>query len=412
MSINNLFVGCEFASSSKYHDIVLIFLIVLLALITPWLAVLTMGVLARGIFNERIGRPLLAVAIISFISVFNGAKQLDGDLVWYINDYMKLSHMGLLDYLQAGGSSIRITEPLYYAFSFVISRMSDGNVFVFIIAVSCAIYYTYIYALERLLTRYGLRHWGAVVCIVFAVMAGITFTQSFQLIRQYIAGSILFLFFVFLVEGKNKKAMILLLLGTLVHNSFVVPAVILLGCRYLWNHLWVKKHYFFVLLALLTSGFLIGDYISSAISTTIFHAAAFKNDGDISMQVIILDVALFLISLSGLILIRKHPVFDVKSSAVAVMFLAFFGAFLFGIHDLTLFLLRFYFFVEWFRVIGIITLVWFMAYRVKSIFPILLLIPLSLLMVQLRVDKSPWDYGGGFVDHLVRPIWWSVDKLL
>jgi len=387
-------------------------LVVLVALLNPWMTVLIMGILARSIFHENIGRPMLAYALVSFVALFNASKQIEGDWAWYASGYYDLLHEGLFNYLQAGGLSIRQSEPLYYAFSYVLSWLSNGNVLVLAMGISIVIYGVYIYALERLLKHYGLHHWRAAVCIVFAVLAGITFTQSLHLVRQYMAGSFLFLFFLFLMEHKNKKALLCFVCGSLIHNSFVIPALLLVGCKIFASFRRTQKHYFISIVVFLIAGFCIGSIVSNIVGNTIFHAAAFKNDGSISFSVIALDATLFFASVAGIWKLGKYSLFDFQSAFVVVLFLAFYGAFLFAARDLLLMLLRLYFYVEWFRVIGIISIVWFLVYRTHIASLAWLLLPLSFLMISMRIGKSPWDYGGSFFEHLTGTAAWTVDKLL
>lgn len=393
------------------HDRIVFVFLLIVTLVSPWLALVSMGILARGILNEKIGRPALAIALVGFLALFNATKRIDSDWYHYVEGYLEMSRIGLLDYLQAGGLSIRISEPLYYAFSFALSRLSGGNVFILALAVSLAVYLTYIFALEKLLKWYGLHRWAAAICIVFAVVAGLTFTQSLHLVRQYIAGSFLFFYFVLILEGRFKKAAILFVLGTLVHNSFLIPAGLLAVCAYLWELSWVKRRYFWVLFLMPFFGYGMGAYIASLMDVSPLAGSLMKDDGSISAVVVLLDGLLFLASLGGMIFLRGRQGFCIKSTAIAVLFLAFFGGMLVGGRELTLLLLRLYFYIEWFRVIGVITIVWFLVYRVKSAKLAFLIIPLSFLMMGMRVAQSPWDYGGGVFDHLVGSVIWWVDNL-
>ena len=64
-----------------------------------------------------------------------------------------------------------------------ITKASDGSVAVLAIALSLITYITYIVGLEKLLANYNLNRWSAMTCIVFAVFAGVTFTQTLHLTR-------------------------------------------------------------------------------------------------------------------------------------------------------------------------------------------------------------------------------------
>ena len=385
--------------------------LIVVTLVSPGLAVVSMGILARGIFNEKIGRPILAYTLVGFLALFNATKRIDGDWSWYIDGYLEMSRMGLLDYLQEGGLSIRMSEPLYYAFSFVVSRMSGGNVFALALAVSLAVYLTYVFALEKLMKLYGLHRWAAAICIVFAVLAGLTFTQSINLVRQYVAGSVLFFFFVLILERRYKTAVILFVLGTLIHNSFIVPGSLLTGCVYLWSLPFVRRRYLSFILILVGCGYAVGSQITSLVTGSEHEVSAFLDNGEVSSTVFFMDILLFFISLAGIVLFRKSPDFFTKSSAIAVLFLALYGGMLVGGHELTLFFLRFYFYVEWFRIIGVITIVWYLVYRAKVTPLAMLIIPLSFIGLGFRVSRSEWGYGGDVFEHLTKSVIWWVGQI-
>lgn len=404
------------SGQSNFHEkgnlFIVVSLLACLAVLSPLLTIILVGIIAISYMLEVHGGKALMISLVFFLGLFNATKQIDGDWYWYVSDYVELSRVSLWDFLETGGSSIRFSEPLYYALSASLSRLSGGNVIVLALAVSLAIYLTYIFALEKLLKEYGLSRLAAATCIIFAVFAGITFTLSLQLVRQFIAGSILFFYFSLLLEGKNKKAMLLLVIGTLIHNSLIVPAILLAIFSRLWTYTRVKKHYLMLVSLLLVFGYSLGRLIVGLMSDSFLLAAFSKDDGSISNSVLALDGLLFCVTFAGVIYLKKNDGFYTKCSAISVLFLAFYGGVLFGAHELTLFLLRFYFYLEWFRVIGVITIVWFLVYRLKKPAVVLLIIPLSFLMLEMRVAQSPFDFGGGAFDHLTGSVFWWADNLV
>lgn len=404
------------SGQSNLHEKGNLFIVVSLlacfAILSPLLTIIIIGIIAISYVFEVHGVKALMISLVFFLGLFNATKQIDGDWYWYVSDYVELSRVSLWDFLETGESSIRFSEPLYYALSASLSRLSGGNVIVLALVVSLVIYLTYIFALEKLLKEYGLRRLAAATCIIFAVFAGITFTLSLQLVRQFIAGSILFFYFSLLLEGKNKKAMLLFVIGTLIHNSFIVPAILLAIFSRLWTYTSVKQHYLQVVSILLVLGYSLGRLIVDLMSDSFLLAAYSKDDGGISNAVLALDGFLFLVSLAGVFFFRHRNDFYTKCSAISVLFLAFYGGMLFGAHELTLFLLRFYFYLEWFRVIGVITLVWFLVYRLKKPAAVLLIIPLSFLMLEMRVAQSPFNFGGGAFEHLTGSVFWWADNLV
>lgn len=396
----------------KGNLFIVVSLLACFAILSPLLTTIIIGIIAISYVLEVHGGKALMLSLVFFLGLFNATKQIDGDWYWYVSDYVELSRVSLWDFLETGGASIRISEPLYYALSASLSILTGANVIVLALVVSLVIYLTYIIALEKLLKEYRLSRLAAATCIIFAVFAGITFTLSLQLVRQFIAGSILFFYFSLLLEGKNKKAMLLLVIGALIHNSIIVPAILLAIFSRLWSYTSVKKHYLSVVSLLLVLGYFLGQLIVSMMSDSILADLYSKDDGGISNAVLALDVFLFLISLTGVLYFRNRDNFYTKCSAISVLFLAFYGGMLFGAHELTLFLLRFYFYLEWFRVIGVITIVWFLVYRLKKPAVALLIIPLSFLMLEMRVAQSPFDFGGGAFEHLTGSVFWWADNLV
>jgi hypothetical protein len=405
-----LVVSISSNQENKRNSVVLLFFIGV-TLVSPWLVLVLMGILVRGILSERIGRPALAIALVGFLALFNATKRHEGDWYWYVNGYLEMQRIGLLDYLQSGELSIRVSEPLYYAFSFALSRLSGGNFFVLALAVSLAVYLTYIFALEKLVKCYGLHRWSAAICIVFAMLAGVTFTQSLSAVRQYIAGSLLFFFFVLILERRYKAAVILFVLGALAHNSFIIPGSLLGICAYLWSLPFVRRCFLGVVFILVSSGYVIGSQCASLVIGSAYEVSALLDNGEVTFAALLMDLLLFFISVAGVVFFGKSSGFHARASAISVLFLAMFGGLLVGGRELTLFLLRFYFYVEWFRIIGVITIVWFLVCRAKLTKLAFLIIPLSFLMLGMRVAKSPFDYGGGFIDHLFGSFIWWIDNL-
>ena len=389
----------------------LIGIFAILFFISPGIALIAIGIISRISIIGKVGRSFFAFSIIAFLAIFNGTKRISGDWNWYVEGYQGMAYESFWSYLQTGGYSIRPTEPLYYLISFIISRLSNGDIFALAVVATIAIYQTYLFALERLIVIYKLKPAVATACIIFSLIAGITFTLSLQLIRQYIAGSLLFVLFVLLLERRYKSSAIIFLLGTITHNSFVVPSAALILCFYLTNLKFVLNNFWTSLFAIGIFGTLFGSQVAATVIGSTFETSAFLNDGEISTSVLALDVAVFLIILIGIALHSKpHPSYLI-ASIVTAMFLAFFGGMLFGARDLSLFLLRFYFYIEWFRAIGAITLAWFFIYRIKTPYAATLLIPIAFLALAARVSQSPFDYGGSVADHLFRPALWWIENI-
>ncbi len=401
----------SFFRKANYESLAFSSLLLCAGLIFPWIVLIFMAILTRGMLNDRFGKKILDLVLIGFLAAFNATKQIEGDWRSYVAGYLEMLHIGFVDYLQNDVFLVRSSEPVFYAFEFLLTRLTDGNVFVFAVAVSLVIYLTYTLALEKLLASYGLRQLPAAVCIVFALLAGVTFTQSLNLVRQYIAGAMLFFYFIMLLEGRFKVALLLFVIGLLVHNSSLFPASLLAFSVYIWNSQFVRRWYVLVVVSLLILGFGAGTFISNFVLNSPLAITATKDDGGISMVVLAQDGLFFMISFLGVVLFGRSKGFYTRGSAVTVVFLAMSLGMLIGMFDLTLWILRFYFYIEWFRVVGVITIVWFLVYRLKSPRLVLLIIPLSFLILALRVESSPFNYGGGMIAHLLGSVVWWVNNL-
>jgi hypothetical protein len=397
------------------HDMGMLFFLIVAAIFFPWLAVVSIGILARCTLSRKIGAPALAIALVGFLIFFNATKRVDGDWYNYTQDYLSTVDISYYD-LDDVGISIKTNEPVYKFFVYLLANLSGGNIFVYIAVITFVIYYVYLLALERLAKHYHLDGWSATACILFAVLAGITFTQSLHLVRQYMAGSILFLYFVFILEARYKHALVLFLLGAMIHNSFVLPAGLIAACAYLWNRRWVQEHYFTVVFLLGAVGYVLGRSVSFMIMNEggiLSDVITVQDDGLVSLSVYLFDGVLALLSIIGIALQRRKPNrnFYAASSEITILFLFCLGGLLLGIKDFKVWFLRLYFYIEWFRVIGVITIVWYLGFKIRQAKFCVFIIPLSFLIMEMRVDSSPFQYGGEVLEHLTQTVSWWVNEI-
>ncbi|HEX9022764.1 MAG TPA: EpsG family protein, partial [Geobacteraceae bacterium] len=292
-----------------------------------------------------------------------------------------------------------------------VSLISRGSVTALALVITYLIYLPYAVAVERLMGRLRLRDGLAMSCLVFALIAGLTFTQSLHLVRQYLAGTVLFLVYLWILEGQTLKVILGFTVGVLLHNSFLIPGGLLLVSGFLWKSNTVRRHVFGVVFGLLLLSFVAGTFISQWVLDSIFALGAMKDDGGLSSVIFLIDVGLFLAAMGWLWVKRRVDGTMEKETAIAVLFLTLFGGLLAGARDLTLFLLRFYFYTEWFRVIGLVALGRFASRgSLKPLIPWLIAL-VSLILLHLRIERSPWDYGGGLLDHLMGSMPWWVHRV-
>jgi len=279
------------------------------------------------------------------------------------------------------------------------------------LAITYLIYLPYAVAVERLMERLRLKDGLALSCLVFALIAGLTFTQSLHLVRQYLAGTVLFLVYLWILEGQTLKVVLGFTVGILLHNSFLIPGGLLLVSGFLWTSNAVRRHVFRVVFGLLLLSFVVGTVVSRWVLDSVFALGAMKDDGGLSSVIFVIDVGLFLAAMGWLWVKRRPDGTMEKETAIAVLFLTLFGGLLVGARDLTLFLLRFYFYIEWFRVIGLIALCGLATRGSRKVMIPGLIALISVILLHLRIERSPWDYGGGLLDHLVGSMPWWVHQM-
>lgn len=348
--------------------------------------------------------------LIVFITGINLTKVISSDLYWYVDWYQQLANTNLGQFLIDGGLSIRATEPVFYLLLKSMSVISSGNIPFFIITITFIVYGLYSHALIDLSSKLLLPNKLMLACIVFAICGGVTFTQSTHLIRQYLAASLLFYFFVTFQNARRLKLLALVLIGTFVHNSFIIPALFVVISFYTCKHSAPNRvgiwHYVMIAIA----GYCIGHtLIIPNIYLPEYRLAV--SDGEVSEFVLLFDISL---ASTGYVIyhfLRKRSDFPYLLFSAAMLFITAYISFLVAIYPSPILFLRFYFYIEFFRVIFVIMTAWALITLNKNTFSIYLLGFAGIVIMELRALTSPWDYGGDVFSHLFYSIPQWIDRI-
>lgn len=361
-------------------------------------------VLTYVVARFRSGWPL-ALTVIVFVTALlawmNTQKALLGDWVWYTEHFRLLTVRSFGDYLgqQLPPFTIKSSEPVYYAVSFIVARLTGGDVAVLAVVVSILVYVPVGLAAATVARAVlGDSAWVG-WCVAVAMLGGVTFTITTQLIRQEIAAAFLLLGFVLLHMQRRWSGACLLVLALLCHNSVVIPFAAVVAA---WMLVGAGHRVRWLATGAVAAAFLVAGLVYIRLPTSEGYAAVLKNDGSISLLVFALDITLF----AGFVVVSRRLSLTAMSRLPAVLCTAvvIYVGFLAGVASAPVPFLRMYLHLEMARVVLITVL---MSVAARSRLAIVLVVPAFLCTVayiELRIAASPFTYHGGFVVHLFSPI--------
>ncbi|WER47331.1 EpsG family protein [Cupriavidus sp. WKF15] len=351
--------------------------------------------------HEKLSFGWISVALVFILLLaINLCKSPDGDLQWYLLVHRKFASQSFSDVISSGDWSLRWSEFVYYFSSFVVSRVFDGSYVSLIVLIHSLIYGVYIAALVFMSRAFGLKGGETLLCIIFGMVFAITFTQTTQLVRQYICGSLILLAAVLLLNGRWVVFLVLSIAAVFVHNSAVILlALVLASYSASKAKSWRAGSLVFMFIA---GAYVFGYLLSSPQWSFISEVSLVeKNDGEISVAIKLMDGALLFIFLALGRVRDESGRFVLRSRAYRYwrfMYLSYF-VFLIAVSGSPLLSLRFYFYIEWFRILPILYLI--IAIRKIRMFGVfaLSLIVVAVIGWALRVTYGAWDYGGS-VDEI------------
>ena len=359
--------------------------------------------------------PLLLVSWAAFFSLLTSTKFPESDLLLYLEIYEDLGRQALADVFSYAVLSIRVTEVAYSIYSYLISTISGGSAFAFVFLTSFLIYLFVVliayfafvggaglsarYAHDRspLLTKNPYAY-AFLAAMALASFVAITFSLSGHLVRQYLAGSVLFFGFAVLIFSERRWVIgsILILLAPLIHNSAAIPAVITI-LVFVLRH---RRAFLWPTLVLFAFLGYYGVTFIPGYDSVVSEATQAADEGAIHPVIVAADVALVVLALG---LNSAHPHLQSKRQLSLILWACvLFASFLVLVSGVSLLFLRFYFYVEFFRVL----LIGFIFGRyARTVGPTAVLVAgsFSLLYFSLRFNFSAWDYidrmpGALFVD--------------
>lgn len=348
--------------------------------------------------SRRVAVAGVLLVVFLFFSWMNGDKLISGDWAWYTYHNMLLREMSFLDYLgsKIGVIRVKTTEPVYHFISFVTARLSNGNSTVLAWVVTGVVYLQLGVALAIMYGRAARSNVQIVTSIFVALLVGVTFTLTTQLVRQEVATAFLVLGWAFWVNGWRYSAGLWVLLGLLSHNSSIAPFVTVLasavfcidGGRIRYGRLFPLSIVFVAL-----------GYVFIRFSGEGGYYTVGKSDGSVSVFVYFFDFLIF----SAFVWLRRSVPELAHFSAVIVATWLLYVAFLLGTYVEPLPFLRMYFYIESLRML-MLGLIVVAAFRGRVLFWFIgPLIVLSIAYVEARLITSPFWYKGGVIGHLLRP---------
>ncbi|HIE0525904.1 TPA: EpsG family protein [Stenotrophomonas maltophilia] len=369
-----------------------------------WAPVLFLLIFSVAASTIKPGRaPAIACAAF-FAFLFgwiNSNKIPDGDWSWYLYHFQLLQDIPIYDYFGQVhmGVSARLTEPVYHVLAWILSITTSAQPEVLAVVVTAIIYGSVAYFVTgtaAALTATRLSGVYVALAIICASTIGITFTLTTHLVRQELAIAFLLGSLCLEVKMRRRPALALAMLAVLTHNSAIIPAFVLIfivQVKLIRNSVIRKSLIGAASLALLGFGY----YFST--SDEIYRFGD-KNDGAIGLLTYVLDAAI-VIGASSLLNTRSVGKL-VKSFFIP--FVAMYSLTVIGASQQPLALLRMYFYFELIRVVGVTLIcLWLAANRAFIVLSILAIV--GFYYVSLRMDNSPFYFGGEFVDYFfARPI--------
>lgn len=334
-----------------------------------------------------------------FLGLINSGKMLESDLGGYFHQFNSCGFFSLWEYM-----SLKVKEPLFWFFTYIIYHLTAGNFSVYIIVCTFTIYFFLYYSIYKFFLFFNKRQ-----LILYAVLAITLFTPYFSLtghiIRQTISASLIIYYIVdYILYDKNP--IVVLICALLIHSSawffvpliflkffrkkitvgkllIAIPAVVIIARLYI---------YIFKYLTMITAGVPTVSYVFSRLTREVKEQGA-------ELGVVSLVFVLLLLSISVYVVYFKKDV-DKRLIHFYNLFLAL-GFFVFLTQEQTLLSLRFYFYCYSF-----IPFVVFYPVNLKYkiyILPSLLLMMFLALKFLTYIDYGVWTYdtAGKIVSYSV-----------
>lgn len=215
----------QFHSPKSRSLWVLLFALIVAGAFFPVLVSVVVLLVGTSLLLRSLGAGLTTCLTIGLLfSWINLGKTLGGDFVWYSEHYQLLSRISLFDYLgqRFGPFTIKLNEPVYHTFSFIVSRLTQGSVPWLVFLLTLWLYSMAGYAFSHLARAVRLTSGQTVVAVTMGLLVGVTFTLTTHLVRQEVALYLTLCGYTSYLLGRKYLGIGLAVLGLLSHESALI----------------------------------------------------------------------------------------------------------------------------------------------------------------------------------------------
>ncbi len=376
-------------------ELLLIFIVFLFSPFIPFLIFFSLFLVYQKKSYFKIIFVFLQILLFSTI---NFTRSIDADWENYLNFCQSLNGTNLYNFLTESQLSVRIIEPLFYVFAWALSNLTNANLYLYSFFIAISIYGIYAYGINSICEFLGLKESRIIFCIICAFFVCINFSETSHLIRQYISGSILFLQIFILSKKKYFLYFILMIIGTLNHNSMILPSSFLLLSFILNVKLKLTPNFLKLFIVPGCIGILLGIFLNQYL--IILNAENIENESSFYFSMII-DLMCFFFCV--MLYFSKNVNESIKNFiTLYFIFMAMYSCFLYIVHDNQLIFQRFYLYLEWFRIFGFLALTVLYPSLGKLNAQTLACYLGCLLFVFFRVSRTEWSYGNGLGSLLLK----------
>lgn len=374
-------------------------LMVPVAVVFPILIIISVIFLVGFSFRSSVVTSSTAIAVLlGLFGWMNSVKFPSSDWAWYTQHYIWLQHLDFNNYWgqRIGVFTIKSTEPTYYFIASVLSKLSGGSVPTLAWVITALIYIPAGVSVGLIAAKIVKVPLHVGVATLIALMVGITFTLTTQLVRQEIAGALLLFGFVLFYFEVRVVGILLAVIGVLSHNSAVIPFTVVVVAYWFA----ISNGRLSWLRVVLLWGIFVGAGLAYLLVGPGFsYYQSGESAGEISVIVMLMDISILL----SFLFIRSRLEEPKRLLNVLAAVAIIYSGFLIGVSLAPTPFLRMYFYVELLRtlMVGVIVCaVLRLRYGMLMAVPMLLM---AVVYIEMRIRASPFWFGGGFISHILRP---------
>jgi len=390
---------------SSYEYILLVGIVSVLFLAQPFLAFVLLVMVCLQITDKQFGHLFLIALFGScYLGLINVTKLPDSDYISYLNWFSNAQLLPLREFLL-----LNTREPLYYLGLHMIANFPYTSEQLFVFTSTVISYFIFLLGVIRLSIFLDLRYTVIIIFTVALIFFAPLFSLSAHLMRQFIAASLVILFFSeFVITA--KKNWFILLAAILIHYSVIIflPIALMKKNEKFSSGLSIVAYlsllpvvYFASrIFAYLFEGVPVLGFVFSRIAANEGHDL-----GHLSVVAILFSIAMLFISLMNLNS-SKH---SVQMKGYKQIWVINVGAFCMGLivlvanmqSELTEIATRFYFYLYFFMGLTIPIL---MVSRRKPLLLSVYMLALSIPYFFYKSQFGEWQFAS-LKDLLISPSW-------